>query len=930
MRRSNAEKLDFEIAATESGISEAYSARKDERKRPPEEQGTPIINLTESPMTNSASTYMSSFSAKRINSSNRATFQTTLAGMSQATSKEAELRANVSIAHWILANNRPHNTSEDPLFTRMLKHIQQCGSSYKPPTRYEIGGTLLDSTFETYYEEELKKLMEDIYIYGASIYGDGATVKGTPLINVMASSPNNPACVLDVIDCTGHQQAGGKKDAKFISQEMLKFMVKIDPKKQYFTQILFDGASNVQKAGQCMAQHYPRAEVNHGAEHVVALVMEKFVNLTPLKEYSKFAKMVCQSLYNSYLCKTFLNFVFNTQLRNIFGSTRHGPRAVFRKHAKAHNNGKEINLMKPSETRMAGEVLQFLRLFRLKEALQSTTRDRVFVEYKRFGFVTTILNNEDFWNCLFAIIQACYPVFRILRLADMKIGGMDKLYYYVCQTDRLLEPAMHNVMMLWKKSSMPKLLLDKMNLSAEDKNFLKGMLFSNCSYCFVNNQTLNRILFLEFDKESKANKQVTKPEVAGDEDVLFQLASDDDASDDEEDMHFDDDTDSDDTPVAEDDLVTRSTSIWNCYKPKLTTDLAMVAYLCSPNPHIIKHSQELTNMSPQVHLAVDRVIERLVLTRRDYTSENKDNVLADLIEKFWKERDEFVCRKGYFSREHIWVSAKREDCVSHQWHKRYSLGFTDVFGEVGCLTTSPTLGCGQAERNWKEFKDNRSGKRSNLSPEKAKKLSVISASYSHKKCEARRVQAQKAGVIWTDDDFKYCKLDSYCSESIIEKLKENEVRVFHAYMEDWEKMQFNSKGDEVYAARVSAKYGGIKYIDCDKEDEEDESVGKIGEFRELDCAVLTKIRRGGADATRTVSVGRGFSHFYSILGVYKGFEIGTDYKEQDESLYDMWEREWDVYSMIIDYYEKYPDKNVRIVMEPIDVDEDESSNSEEE
>jgi hypothetical protein len=66
------------------------------------------------------------------------------------------------------------------------------------------------------------------------------------------------------------------------------------------------------------------------------------------------------------------------------------------------------------------------------------------------------------------------------------------------------------------------------------------------------------------------------------------------------------------------------------------------------------------------------------------------------------------------------------------------------------------------------------------------------------------------------------------------------------------------------------------------------------------------------------------------LGVYKGFEKGTDYKEQDESLYDMWEREWDVYSMIIDYYEKYPDENVRIVMEPIDVDEDESSNSEEE
>jgi hypothetical protein len=103
----------------------------------------------------------------------------------------------------------------------MLKHIQQCGSTYNPPTWYEIGGTLLDATFETYYEEEFKKPIEDIPTYGASNYGDGATVKGTPLINVMDSMPNNTTCVLDVIDCTGHQQAGGKKDAKFISLEML-------------------------------------------------------------------------------------------------------------------------------------------------------------------------------------------------------------------------------------------------------------------------------------------------------------------------------------------------------------------------------------------------------------------------------------------------------------------------------------------------------------------------------------------------------------------------------------------------------------------------------------------------------------------------------------------------------------------------------------
>ena len=35
----------------------------------------------------------------------------------------------------------------------------------------------------------------------------------------------------------------------------------------------FDGASNVQKAGQVLSQHYPRMTCIHGAEHVVSLFL---------------------------------------------------------------------------------------------------------------------------------------------------------------------------------------------------------------------------------------------------------------------------------------------------------------------------------------------------------------------------------------------------------------------------------------------------------------------------------------------------------------------------------------------------------------------------------------------------------------------------------------------------------------------------------
>ena len=43
---------------------------------------------------------------------------------------------------------------------------------------------------------------------------------------------------------------------------------------------------------------------------------------------------------------------------------------------------------------------------------------------------------------------------------------------------------------------------------------------------------------------------------------------------------------------------------------------------------------------------------------------------------------------------------------------------------------------------------------------------------------------------------------------------------------------------------------------------------------------------------------------------------GLGYKNQVESLYDFWERDWTFYEMIIDYYEKHPDPNVQIIKMP--------------
>ena len=49
-----------------------------------------------------------------------------------------------------------------------------------------------------------------------------------------------------------------------------------------------------------------------------------------------------------------------------------------------------------------------------------------------------VLLREDFWKYLFVMCHALYAPMRLLHLANQKVAAIDKLYYYVLQTDRML------------------------------------------------------------------------------------------------------------------------------------------------------------------------------------------------------------------------------------------------------------------------------------------------------------------------------------------------------------------------------------------------------------------------------------------------------------------------------------------------------------
>ena len=112
--------------------------------------------------------------------------------------------------------------------------------------------------------------------------------------------------------------------------------------------------------------------------------------------------------------------------------------AMFKKYMRKHYKGIFVGFIIPSECRMGGELISLLRLLHLKDAFRSTINSKEFLGLNNFKEECCVLNNDNFWMYLFLMCHVLYAPIRVLRLADQETVSMDKLYFYVLQTDRML------------------------------------------------------------------------------------------------------------------------------------------------------------------------------------------------------------------------------------------------------------------------------------------------------------------------------------------------------------------------------------------------------------------------------------------------------------------------------------------------------------
>jgi hypothetical protein len=178
---------------------------------------------------------------------------------------------HIAIADFICSNALPFSLPECPKFCMVLEIAREMGPYDQPLDCRLLGGKLIDSLFKVCFADLMSSLLSKSEIFGISVFGDGATIKSIPLINILAASPNNPFALLDIVDCTTHLAEGGQKDASYLANMILPHISMMellrDENNKYCKSVddlvLFDGASNVQKTGQILAINHPQITVVH-------------------------------------------------------------------------------------------------------------------------------------------------------------------------------------------------------------------------------------------------------------------------------------------------------------------------------------------------------------------------------------------------------------------------------------------------------------------------------------------------------------------------------------------------------------------------------------------------------------------------------------------------------------------------------------------
>ena len=763
----------------------------------------------------------------------------------------AEQELTVAIAQLIHCAGLPFSLASSELFRRIITLAKAVPTSYRPPSRNQVAGPLLRLLYDELQSMQLEDLWKDDELFKHGYYLDGATIKTVPFLNVMASGPYNHKAVMDIIDCTDHMAEGGMKDATYVADKMKPTIEKVGSRNAVL--FAFDGAYNVQKAGAMLEVSYPWATTIHAAEHVVALMFKYWFMTMELE------------LLTAALGK----------IVGSFGGSKHVLGALLKKHSKNHHNGRFVGLLHAVDTRMAGYAISFLRLLRLRPVIEAMMADPVYKTAKPATALTELLKNGAFWHVLYVICRATFGALRLLRLCDMQVAAMDKLYYYVLKCrDQFQEPGR----------------IAELNSAAWNANTHTTEMYKWIHMYFCDGQKKA----VPFDSQQASPSEQVR--------VLTEVTSDDDDdsnADDDEDAQMEENV----VPVERlNDILACRTSkeytlserfemVYDHHSRHLIHPFSISAWICSPVPQVqatwykIDEADKGVLNSLLIKLYVDPG-----LTLAQFEKESDELIL-----KFWDEWHFFSSRTGPFEAKYKWASADITENRSHFWHKKHSTHCTTIFGRFSCVVTSMIAGIGNAERQWRDVKTLKNGQRSHLSSSAVRMQATLYGDHCSRQAVVRRDRileangrSEKGMCIWEDQDLETCGLDAYGIDirAEIAATKPAAKRQFKLWEEPWEIMHRQTK-DPVILQKFVHKYRDIGWYDLDN--------GVMFTHHPSEVAWASAKPAGIA-----------------AFGLKEGFDMDRDLEEQPEE-YEIWIMNDDFYHCVAEFDRRHPNDKIDFI-----------------
>ncbi len=102
-------------------------------------------------------------------------------------------------------------------------------------------------------------------------------------MNILALNGTTAPMTILIHDCTKHMEEGGEKDARYIAELFEGKVLEYNPQLFCTDVFYFDGASNVQKAGEILMAKFPCSFCFHCGEHVVSLFFSSIAKIKPVK-----------------------------------------------------------------------------------------------------------------------------------------------------------------------------------------------------------------------------------------------------------------------------------------------------------------------------------------------------------------------------------------------------------------------------------------------------------------------------------------------------------------------------------------------------------------------------------------------------------------------------------------------------------------------